>query len=98
MSGRKGHFTPEEDDVIRAVYPTRGPQACARMLDRTACSCQNRARKLGVRSRTCRRERWTEQEERYCLSMIVRLSRVTGHTPLGIIRHVEWLIRSRQEG
>lgn len=42
-----------------------------------------------------RRERWTEEQERYCLSQLVSMSRLTGHTPLSIIRHVETMVRRR---
>lgn len=95
MPSRGKGYRPEEDDVIRRLYPTSGATACARKLGRTECSVQSRASRLGVRCRSVRRERWTEEQERYCLSQLVSMSRITGHTPLGIIRHVETIIRRR---
>ena len=95
MATRGCGYSPEEDAVIRATYPSGGPGACAELLDRSQCSIQCRARKLGVRCRTVRRERWTEEQERYCLSQLVSMSRLTGHRPLSIIRHVETMERTR---
>ena len=95
MSSRGKGYRPEEDDVIRSQYPTSGASACARVLGRSECSVQSRASKLGVRCRTVRRERWTEEQERYCLSQLISMSRFTGHTPLSIIRHVETMVRRR---
>lgn len=36
MATRRCGYSPEEDAVIRATYPSGGPGACAELLDRSA--------------------------------------------------------------
>ena len=89
----RSRYTPEEDAIIRRAYPTGGPSACAELLGRSAYSCRARARKLGVRQKEVRREKWTEQHERYCLALLIRACEDTGHTPLSVLNHMQHLIR-----
>ena len=95
MPRRGEGYRPDEDAVIRELYPVGGARAVADRIGRSECSVQARASRLGVRTAKSRRERWTEEQERYCLSRLISMSRVTGHTPLSVIRHLETIVRRR---
>ena len=86
-------YTPEEDAVIAEVYPARGSKACAEI------SCANRAKRLGIRSKRSadRSHRWSTDDSRLAVAMLLRVSRQTGRTPTAVIRHLDWLIRKKQQ-
>lgn len=92
-------YTPEEDAVIAEVYPARGSKACAEILGRSQVSCANRAKRLGIRSKRSadRSHRWSTDDSRLAVAMLLRVSRQTGRTPTAVIRHLDWLIRKKQQ-
>lgn len=92
-------FTPEEDAVIAEVYPTGGGKACAEILGRSRDSCAARAKRIGVRTATPRGRAnpWSELQDRVVLALLLRACKLTGRTPLAVIRHQEWLIKKHRE-
>lgn len=63
----KRPWTKEEEKILRELYPSAGPAACATRLGRSRNAVRVRAQKLGLqRSHTVGRGRpWTPQEEEY---------------------------------
>lgn len=53
------NWTPEQDETIRTVFPSLGPQAVAERLNRSYCAVRSRAVRLGVRTK----RRWTPEED-----------------------------------
>jgi hypothetical protein len=66
MRGR--HWTPEEDDILRAHYPRGGAVAVAQLTGRTRGACVDRAYCLGVRFSGCT-DVWTAQQDAALVSM-----------------------------
>lgn len=92
-------FTPDEDAVIAELYPTRGSKACAEILGRSQVSVANRAKRLGIRSKRSadRQHRWSTDDSRLAVSMLLRVSRQTGRTPTAVVRHLDWLIKKKRQ-
>ena len=93
---RRRFWSADEDAVIESVYPPGGPSACSEILGRTENACANRARRIGVSARVGHNRlsnRWTTGQERVCVKLLSEMCRATGHSPLGVLHHLETLVR-----
>lgn len=96
MNQRK-EWTREEDRILKENYPRHRsdwPGWEKLLPNRSTAARRARANRLLVRKPRQRGASWSEDDERMLLIEIIRLSKALDRSPLAVVRHAEYLVRS----
>lgn len=94
---RTKDWTKEEDHILKENYPhhrSDWPGWEKLLPNRSSAARRARANRLLVRKPKQRGASWSEDDERLLLINLIRLSRTLDRSPLAVVRHAEYLVRS----